>query len=193
MVLCNEIRVISYLFSFLIILSNETAIAETMKLIENGKVVAGATAIWNEYDSEEIKNRLFKSTVLINQSLIQMSGDSFSNERFENFKNKIRIKIVDTIGYDVYTLWLVDTGKGKELRISGNNIENVERAVHYFLTKYLHIEEDTLKDLKELVDKLILNKERLDFERMEQVVFKRSDNLVFEQQEIEMRKLFKRK
>ncbi len=161
--------------------------AETIELIEEGRIVAGATAIWKENDPKEIKDRLFKLTMLINFSLNGLSNYYFTKDERESLKNRIRIMISDTVSRDAYALWLVKTDKGKELRITGNSIDHTERAVTLFLEKYLKLDYNTMKDLELLINKKTKLKEALAPIDIDKISFKKVKNLIFEQKDIEIR------
>jgi len=180
--------IVVYLFIFgIIFYSSKSAQAETMDLIKDGKIMARATALWNDGDQQEIKDRLFKLTILINGALSGLSGDYITDEQFGSLKNKIRISVVGKISREAYALHLVRTEDGKELRIYGTSIDHTERAVVLFLEKYLKLDYDSIKDLELTVNKALKHPENqasIDFEK---IPFKKVKNLVFEQDDMEIR------
>lgn len=170
---------------------NATIYAETMTVIEHGKIVAGATAVWNENDSLDIKEKLYRLTMLINQSLRQLTGHNVSYKEFNGFKNKIRIKIAENLRKNLFSLWLISTEDGKELRITGNNIDNTEKAVDYFATKYLHISADKINAIKDFLKKRLWLLNNLREEKIKELPFENLDwpeidTLTFEQKDMEI-------
>lgn len=176
-----------FLLMMVVVFGVEIAYAEKMQLINNGRAVAGTTAIWYDDTPEEIQKRLFSLTILINQSLAQITGRNFTQEDFNNFENRIRIKIADEIGENKFALWLVDTEGGKELRISGNNIDTTEEAVDYFIKKYLRIPQENINAIKEFLKEQELDRVKivtgLPFNDLQ---WNKVDNLIFEQEDLEV-------
>ncbi len=169
-----------------IFINTKTAQAETMDLIKDGKIVARATAIWNDDDSQEIKDRLFKLTTLVNAALTGLSGDPLTYEQFGRLKNKIRISVIRKISRQSYALWLARTEDGKELRIFGTNIDHTERAIVLFLEKYLKLDYATMRDLELAVNRALKHDDNANID-LERVPFKKVKNLVFEQNDMEIR------
>ena len=180
--------IVIYLFMFGIIFSNtKSAEAETMDFIKDGKIMARATALWKDDDPQEIKDRLFKLTVLVNAALSGLSGDYINAEQFGSLKNKIKISVVGKIGREVYALYLVKNEDGKELRIFGTSIDHTERAIALFLEKYLKLDYDTMKDLELEVNKIMKQHDNEASVDIEKIPFKKVKNLVFEQNDMEIR------
>lgn len=186
-------RIDSYIIIYFILLgimfgvTNTNAQTETLELIKEGKAVAIATALWQDDFPQETKDRLFKLTILINLSLSGLSGDYSLEGKFEDFKNRIRITVVDTLSRDAYALWIIKTDIGKELRIAGNNVDNTERAVYLFLKRYLKLKDKTIKDLEVLVNEMTEQQESLTPAEIKKISFKRVNNLTFEQDGMEIR------
>lgn len=89
-----RMQIIVLLFGAIVLFLNEQSVfAESMDLIVNGKVVAGAIATFEESYSEDVNQRLFRATVIINQALIGVSGDELTEERFNAFTRRIHLLV----------------------------------------------------------------------------------------------------
>lgn len=174
--------------AFALLLSTQSTSAESIDLIKKGKIVAVATALNDEGDSEEFKKRLFRLTLIINEALSALSGDIvLTNDQFGSLPNRIRLRVVPKFDRDAYIIAVEKVDDYMEIRIGGNTIEHTERAVHVFLLKYLN--EDQITELETFVDRVTSKDEsEKNFPRP---VFKKKKNLVFSQQEAEIREVVK--
>lgn len=181
-----------FLFTLLLItLMVRLAYSDSMDLIKDGQIAAVATAFMTENEEKLVKDRLFKLTVMINDAFIQLSGDDdIREEKLSALKNRIRVQVVPDFNRDVYMLSLESSDQGKELTIAGNTIDHTERAVYYFLSRYMSHSEIT--DLEGKVDRAI--EKSLDLPQEELIIepaFHKVKDMVFEQDKPEIRKVVK--
>lgn len=163
-----------------LLLNQPSAFAESMDLIKDGKVVAGAIATFEESYSEDVNERLFLATVIINQALIGVSGDELTEERFNAFTRRIHLIIDKKLKGSNYVFRFEKIPDGQELRIVGKTVDNSEKAVMRFLNEYLHLSSEEVQALTVYVAKVMSMQDQQEQITATAPVFQKIENLKYE-------------
>ena len=154
--------------------------AESMDLIKDGKVVAGAIATFEESYSEDINKRLFRLTVIINQALIGVSGDDLTEERFNAFTRRVHLIIDTKLKGSNYVFRFEKIPDGQELRIVGKTVDATEKAAMRFLNEVLKLSPEEIQLLSVYVDQVMKMQDQQAQITATAPVFQKVENLKYE-------------
>jgi hypothetical protein len=174
-------QIIVLLFALTALLLNQPNLfAESMDLIKDGKVVAGAIATFEESYSEDVNKRLFRATVIINQALIGVSGDELTEERFNAFTRRIHFLIDEKLKSSDYVFRFEKISAGQELRVIGKTVDAAEKAATRFLNEVLKLSPEEVQTLTTYVDQVMRMQDQQAQITVTAPVFQKVENLKYE-------------
>ncbi|MCB9757543.1 MAG: hypothetical protein H6753_03855 [Candidatus Omnitrophica bacterium] len=176
-----RVQIVVLLFALAVLLLNQSSLfAESMDLIKDEKVVAGAIATFEESYSEDVNKRLFRATVIINQALIGLSCDELTEERFNAFTSRIHLLIDEKLTGSDFVFRFEEVSAGQELHIVGKTVDAAEKAAMHFLKESLKLTPEEVQALTTYVDQVMKMQDQQAQITAMAPVFQKVENLKYE-------------